>query len=753
MHPRGQSRRFILTIFVLLFSLSFGACTDELQAPSEPAVDRLDGPTADVLSVEGELLGNVYDGSGLSSATNLYFELIPADNQTSNYLNGTNFDQSLWVNPSAPLYRSIEYFNPEADGPCGTSYADFLSGNSGAEVHDSGPSSGPSGSEGHCIIPGYYRVRLRQGPTVIKDFFIDYIPGGSSGNPAPIATAGDGTQMWIEAPAFNPTATLDYPDLVVNFHLNPPSGYTDTSVLDIENAKSNLNKSSFSIQGSLSGTVTDWFRYRTDRSSTNWSLASRGRMLMGVWWDNNDVFDRSGFFDNAERPVLRVHKYEDDGVTAPATVVAGLEVKRPDEDPQSAPTVTRNISIEVDPTPTACFTQDATSTWRYTDQFLKANCSQGTDLEYRWDTGSGYGAWTDDPVLEFLGHSSSGSKSVKLQVRDLAYSPVPTDTEQKPFSVASSYLSMSGPTYVTNKQLKTYTASVNSDWYERYLSEGSTNWYLTLASDTEYNRIWPAGEYTRRLRAEKVTASPLGRRFKDVEVCHESLPQCQIVFASISPFSTAPTANLVLDDPDLFGIGPWIESRGTVTRYYDLTGLHEPDSPFASIGWLAEPSGSKRSADGAFTVDWTRRDGDTKDVQVIEFAVRPGSGASYRFGMAVDPDLGASPADDRSGYDANRGMVYAYDGSGAIGFILLGDGGRRIDAVDQYGAHRFAPRVPAEAALAATEDGARLLPQEDDVQFIVSAAETSGNTNWRLAILRAVSIFELRMKADEYLRR
>lgn len=711
----------------------------------------------EVQTPEGEFIGEVWDDSQPSTASDLWFELIPADQETSSRLSGTIFSQTLWLDPGSDL--PIEYFDPEAGGRylpdpnevCAGSRATYLAGdfsNAGSEVHPSGPGQGvPSGPETHCVVPGQYEARLWDGApetgTLLKSLFVDYLALDGA-----TASVGGKTAV-IEAPEFDENTTTDWGDLVIHFHLNPPGGYSDTESLQIENAGDDPYKSSFSSQANPTGTVTDWFRYRTDQSSTTWGLDDRGTHLIGLWWRSNSPDDRSGFFDHGEGTVLRIHQYEGE-VTPPTTVVAGVEVKRPDEDPESSPTVTKSISI-IEET-VACFTEDATSTWLVTDQVFDAGCSEGGDLEYRWDTGSGYGAWTDDPVLEFFGHASGGGKIVKLQVRDLAQSPVTTGTEEKPFSVSSSAVSMSGPTYVTDKQLKTYTSSVTSDWYERYLSEGSTAWYLTLNSASTYNRIWPAGEYTRRLRAEKSSPSPLGRRFLDVEVCHESISGCGVQFAVLPGSGAGATATLERDW-HLFGMGPWINTGEEVTRFYDLTGLHESGSPFADLSWLGEPSGLAEDPAGRFTIEWERVETKDPDIRTVELAVTPRGSGSYRFGLAIDPDVGASPADDRSGYDPASGLVYAHDAADAVGFVLEGDANRRIAGVDQYGVSDFAPRNEGAALDAGRSNGVRLLQGEDDVQFIVSGDEISGPSTWRLTIVRAASVRELRDRVDANARR
>lgn len=199
---------------------------------------------------------------------------------------------------------------------------------------------------------------------------------------------------------------------------------------------------------------------------------------------------------------------------------------------------------------------------------------------------------------------------------------------------------------------------------------------------------------------------------------------------------------------DLFGIGPWVHSRGEVVRFYDLTGLHEPNSPFADLSWLDQVKGTATDEEGSFVVEWSHLESDDPNVRTVEFDVSPLAGAAYRFGMAVDPDLGDSPADDHGGYDASRKLVYAYDASGALGVLLESSDGRAISGVEQYGARRFAPRSGVEASEVGGADRIDLLDGGDDVQFVLSAGAGSGASTWRLTVLRAASVGELQAMVD-----
>jgi hypothetical protein len=131
---------------------------------------------------------------------------------------------------------------------------------------------------------------------------------------------------------------------------------------------------------------------------------------------------------------------------------------------------------------------------------------------------------------------------------------------------------------------------------------------------------------------------------------------------------------------------------------------------------------------------WIVKDA-TADTREVEFDVDGVSGA-YRFGLALDPDLGKSPADDRSIYDAGSGALIAYDAGEAIGFVLRRSGQDDVVGVKQYGAREFAPRDPARLRQATGQAGVDLRTEPDDVQFIVSGSEASGPQAWTLLLAR-----------------
>jgi hypothetical protein len=419
-----------------------------------------------------------------------------------------------------------------------------------------------------------------------------------------------------------------------------------------------------------------------------------------------------------------------------------------------------SVQVTVSPAPPrpSCVEAEGTSTYRAVDQFLTVatECS-GTGLEYRWrfEDGGLWTAWTTERTIEFLGHGSSGGKVVTVAVRD----PATGDTAQdaRTFTVASQTMSVTGPEYVTDKFLKHYASTEVGDWYERLDPETNTSWGpRLLAGSSTYDRIWPAGTYEVALRSTKTVAGQLRRGRLGVEVCW-GCGGGGVEFASVpgGGLLASVQAAAVLDRWGIFGAGPWIaggtESTPELARFYDLTGLHEPGSPFGDAGWLDGDGGRTLDAGGRWEVEWRRLRASEEDVLGFEFTVRPQTGGSYAFGFALDPDLG-SPVDDRSGYDGSRGMVYAFDGTRAVGFLLrAAGGGDALAGVREYGARSFAPRAEEEAWRAAGERGVTLAAGPDDVQLLLRAETATGAGTWRLWIVRGRDGGELAARADRLL--
>lgn len=770
-----MQKRFGLAVGFIWIPLTM-ACSPEPTAPEasiasvSPRTLAYDLPSD--ISEEGELLGQVWEGMTRSTRSDLYFRLEPLDALTITRLANTPFKEELWVNPDTFESKSkipIQYYTPAAGAQCGGNGPSpgidyFLSGNttySSPEVHRPASGNAPEGVEGHCIIPGRYvasLVMVGEPDSVLKSYVVDYVALAKTASGAIDVTTPDGSVAVERADTL--FSHPRWPDLWVQYDLAPVGGAGDTPLLDVENAHSNPYDLSFVPDATPSGSTTDWFRYRVDRSSSTWvngeTIEPNGAGLARLWWDNaNNPNERSGYFDSSVGggKFLRVYQYKDIITSAPTNISIGLEIMRPDEPPANSPSATLAATItSVTPLPpTACWDPESSSTWRNTDQYFNASCSSGNDLEYSWDIGGGFGPYSDDPIFESFGYPTTGSKQVRLRVRDVFYSPPTTATDVQSVFVSSSLHTMSGPAYVTNKTLKTYTAAASSSWWERYDPPDTWPWYQILSSGTVYNRIWPAGEYVRGLRAQRLSGVGLARARIDVVVCHESIPGCDdpppAEFVAGADFASMASV-AAQDDWGLFGAGPWISTADEVARFYDLTGLHEPDSPFANLSWLEKTSGSATSSDGRLDVDWRLVETDAPDVKIVEFTVRSVGGGPYSFGMALDPDLGRSPADDRSGYEASHGLVFAADGENAVGFVLESLEGAGARAIDQYGTKRFAPRAPGEARAVGDAPGVRLESGEDDVQFIISGGERTGASSWRLLIVRGSSLRKLKANLD-----
>ena len=404
------------------------------------------------------------------------------------------------------------------------------------------------------------------------------------------------------------------------------------------------------------------------------------------------------------------------------------------------------------------FTEESTDTWRYTDQFLSAGrSSTGPDIVYRWRF-KATGPWTaysSDTLFEYSGHATAGAKSVTLEVKSTATGD--TALVDKDFSVGSGIVSLAGPTWITQKALYTYTSNQTGDWYERRDPDTNLEWLIGLYNSDTYNRIWAMGDYTIAVRSHKLAGGYLRRRRLDVEVCWERLPQCEVTAESIAGAGAGHRTSMqATAGPDyIFGAGPWIsagsEASPEMARFYDLTGLHEPNSAFANADWLNGGRGVTTDAAGRWTLEWHNLDVADPNITGFEFTVSPLTGGSYVFGMAADPDLSGTPGDDESGYDPERGMVYVLDSSMAVGFLLRDGRADALVKARQFGARVQAPRAKPAAWRAHRASGIEVSPGSDDVQLILSTDETSGSRSWTLWIVRGDSLKEIRKLADEVL--
>ena len=254
------------------------------------------------------------------------------------------------------------------------------------------------------------------------------------------------------------------------------------------------------------------------------------------------------------------------------------------------------------------------------------------------------------------------------------------------------------------------------------------------------------------LRNTKTVSGELRRRRLDIEVCW----QCQAQLVLDGDLVPAGAGGTREDGWGIFGAGPWVTAGSAadpaIVRFYDLTGLHDEGSPFASPEWFAGTGGTVSDSRARWNLEWTRLDESDLDARGFEFTVTPVADENYEFGFAIDPDLG-SPVDDESGYDLTRGMVYVHDGEAAVGFLLLDTGGSALSRVREFGARTQAPRSDADAWSASREDGVQLAGGPDDVQLLLSTVPSTGPTSWKLWIVRGASVLEIQRTADQVLSR
>lgn len=417
------------------------------------------------------------------------------------------------------------------------------------------------------------------------------------------------------------------------------------------------------------------------------------------------------------------------------------------------PTASASISVSgprLLPAPAACFTVEGTVTWQLTDQYLSAGCSaKGPNIRYRWRFDAN-GAWTaplSDTLFDFQGHSSSGTKVVSLQVIDLSTGR--DSTTSQTIQVQNNSLTISGATAIRQKALYTYTSSHPAHWWERYSPsldwQEQVDWYTNSMS-----RIWPAGEYEVDLRAEDNQSGVLRRGRLPIVVCTET-QSCSLSLAmggSSSAAAVPEGTNRSTAEAGgvIFGAGPVITwSEGGVPRalhFYHLMGSHDVRSPFESPAWLTLDRGEVSNGDHPGGLAWTREP--ITGGAVYHFTVRPPTAGEYTFGFSLDPDLGTSAVDDRSGFDPASGMVYVHDGTRAAGVLLRhASGGNALASATQFGTGRFAPASAARVNEAQRRRGVTLVPGPSDVQFLIAAPPARGVQQYRLVILEADRVSDL----------
>lgn len=200
----------------------------------------------------------------------------------------------------------------------------------------------------------------------------------------------------------------------------------------------------------------------------------------------------------------------------------------------------------------------------------------------------------------------------------------------------------------------------------------------------------------------------------------------------------------------VFGAGPVVSwgsaNAPNVLKFYDLMGRHDRPK-FQDSGWLSIRSGAD-SANALGAITWERTELPIEGVRAIQFSVSPRNQAPYVFGFAVDPDLGRNAADDASGIDTSRGLVYAIDSGRAFGILLLNQRGVGPAAVWQYGASCFSPSDPKRIWLAQRARGRHLISNPGDAQFILSSPGESGSGRYTVVLIEAADLYELRARAD-----
>lgn len=134
------------------------------------------------------------------------------------------------------------------------------------------------------------------------------------------------------------------------------------------------------------------------------------------------------------------------------------------------------------------------------------------------------------------------------------------------------------------------------------------------------------------------------------------------------------------------------------------------------------------------------------DARLIRFKTSAPSGQAHRFGMAVDPDIGRNAANDRSGFDAGRQLVFATDPAMVVGFMIVDATGDTSLSVRQFGARRLAPRVREDAWNTHRLPGVQLTEGEDDVQFLIWKDAVEGTAQWTLVILRGSSVADIQRR-------
>lgn len=724
--------------------LLLGGIASSCQVPDRDSTGVSTNDPANVLYTEEEFFGNVYQ-NGVRTLSNAYRAvLVAADPVTSSRLIPPHSD-NVWADPNPLGSWMYGWFDPKGGGLCGD-LANYQAGNlsaRGDEIHRPNPGVPPTGKETHCIRPGSYQFTL-QGSG--KSFLIDYLQ--SAAHPSGSTRLIDNSTAGV-AEAVEPTTYADinnFSDYIVHVDVTP-GGHSDQPVLDVDNALADPYKTTFANSASPSGNENDHFRFSTARSTSSWNLTGpRGRALTRLYWDFGTILNPStGYYDaHSDLSKIRWHRFADHVATSRNAQV-GIELMRPDEQPDDVNgLVFRTVNI-TRLTPFACDTLQAVTVWRTTDQYLSAGCSTlGANIRYRWRFSSG-GVWTAysaDTLHDFSGHTATGSQPIWLEVKNLT-TGLATE-HARSLNVQSGQVSLTGPTFIEDKGTKIYNSNILAQWFERY-NPALVPWFpATAYPEMSMSRIWPAGDYSVELRQQDSTASLLRRGRLHITVCHDD-PECGPLVRTDETVSGT-------GSNDLFGIGPWLSWSSAAgpqaVRFYDLLGMHDHPSRFTDRSWVSDSNGVTASAQ-PFEVTTTRSPSTTTDrATAYGFSIQANDDAPYVFGIALDPDLGQNPTDDESGFDATRGMVYVLDAERALGFLIRSQSGNALASAQQVGVGRWAPTSAGQAWQLQRQTGTRLLAGRRDVQFVLSTPATRGSLSVTLLVVRGRTLGDLQSAAD-----
>ena len=718
------------------FALAASACRPEPTAARHPPAYDESPQYA-----EEEFFGDIYQNGQRATSTAYTASLSPRDSTTdARLLPPRSF--TVWANPNAS--HMYGWWDPAGGGACG-GLTEYLAGQRGAESHSNGPGQPPSGTELHCIRPGVYIFSVPD-----KVFRIDYLQ--MAGHNYTINNTTAGVAERLEATSYYPGQAGNWIDHVVHVDLTP-GNYQETRLLDVDNAGADPLSPTFTNQPSPAGTELDYFRFSAAQSSSGWNLNSQGRALARLYWDfNTNKTITTNYYDaHSTAHVIRHHRFESH-VHESRNAVVALELMRPDEEPDDTVNVATRVVAITRTTPVACGAFEGTTTWPYTDQILNAACStRGAGMQYRWqfDVGGPWTPYAPDTLYDyFAGHDAAGTHQVTVEALNTTTGM--SGFASYPFSVSASRIVLDGRTYVTDKATNLYTSNYALVWREKF--DHDTQWWPGTAYPSySMSRIWFAGVYTVDLRQQDSSVTFLRRGRLHITVCN---PPSSCAPERAPSIPVAPAAPPVLDDWGLFGAGPWLSwGTGNAVRFYDLIGAHDVPNRFADVGWLDGPDGQASATGAGSYLSATRRPLQTPDARAFDFAIAPpDAGVPFTFGLALDPDLGPNAADDEAGYDASRGLVYVFDGTRAVGFLLRDAQGRSaLRGVMQYGLARRSP-LTAEATSAATRArGISLLTGRSDVQLLLTAPAQPGPVTWTFVLVRGASLGDLRTRADAVL--